>query len=118
MQVQASHRQSTDPTWYIKESDWKMQLWINENDIYFSSYIDNETQLWTTTFFYKSKEIARGVWDFGKTRFFKNGGTGKPRTGGSCEDVQKKVVDLGKTVSILESQLAQLEGSENLWTLE
>ena len=43
VQVQASHRQSSDPEWFVTPSDWKLQLWIKENDIYFSSYIDNDS---------------------------------------------------------------------------
>ena len=31
VQVQASHRQSSDAEWYVTPSDWKLQLWIKQN---------------------------------------------------------------------------------------
>ena len=64
--MQASHRQSGEDEWAVKNSDWKTQLYIKKNEIYFSSYISNERRDWTTTFFYKGKEIGRSVWKFGE----------------------------------------------------
>lgn len=64
VQVQASHRQSSDAEWYVTPSDWKLQLWIKQNDIYFSSYINNDEMSWTTTFFYEGEERSMGHWYF------------------------------------------------------
>jgi len=70
VQVQSSHRQSNEAEWYIKNSDWKTQVWIKKNDIYFSSYISNDRKDWTTTFFYEGEELGRGTWKFGESDAF------------------------------------------------
>ena len=71
------------------------------------------------------KEYARGIWDFSKTYFFKDakkddktGDDGDLAFEGDCEEANQKVKDLGNTVSILEGQLANLDGSINYWSLE
>lgn len=70
VQVQSSHRQSNEAEWYIENSDWKTQVWIKKNDIYFSSYISNDRKDWTTTFFYEGEELGRGTWKFGESDAF------------------------------------------------
>ena len=70
VQVQASHLQDADSRWYISESDWKTQVYLDTDKIYVSNYIDNDAQTWTITFFYQGKELGRGVWKFGDSRVF------------------------------------------------
>jgi hypothetical protein len=68
VQVQASHRQDSEAEWVIKGSDWKTQVWIKKNNIYFSSYISNDRRDWTTTFYVNDKLLGRSVWKFGDSK--------------------------------------------------
>jgi len=67
----ASHRQPDDNEWYIKKADWKTELYITKNDIYFSSYISNDRKDWTTIFTYVKEEMGRGTWQWGESEIFK-----------------------------------------------
>ncbi len=67
VQVMAGHIQASDKRWLVKDADWKSQVYLNNNKIYLSNYIDNAEKLWTITFFYKGKEIGRATWHFGKS---------------------------------------------------
>ena len=64
VQVQVSARQRYDPEWYVDESDWKIQVWVDSQDIYLSSYVNRTTGLWVTTFFAQGDELGRGIWSF------------------------------------------------------
>ena len=64
-QVQTSHRQADDPDWVVADSDWKFQVWSKRpNDIYLSSYINNDKCTWTTQFWYDEELLGTGVWNF------------------------------------------------------
>lgn len=67
VQVMAGHIQASDKRWIVKDADWKSQVYLENNKIYLSNYIDNAEKLWTITFFYKGKEIGRATWHFGKS---------------------------------------------------
>jgi len=64
IQVQTSHRQSSDPEWIVSDSDWKLQVWTRTNDIYCSSYINNDDCTWTTQFYYDGALQGTGIWNF------------------------------------------------------
>ena len=72
--VQASHRQVSDDEWNVSRVDWKVQIYIPENQIYLSSYVNMTTYNWTTTFFYEGEELGRGTWIFGKNQTNTTGG--------------------------------------------
>ena len=64
VQVQVSARQFYDPEWYVPESDWKIQIYVDSQEIYLSSYVNMTTGLWVTTFFSDGDELGRGIWYF------------------------------------------------------
>jgi len=64
VQVQVSARQFYDPDWYVPESDWKIQIYVDSQEIYLSSYVNMTTGLWVTTFFSDGDELGRGIWYF------------------------------------------------------
>jgi hypothetical protein len=65
IQVQASYRQDSDPEWFVPGSDFKFQIWARTNDIYCSSYVNKESEVWTSTFFYDGEQFGTGIWNFG-----------------------------------------------------
>ena len=64
VQVQVSARQRYDPEWYVPQSDWKIQVWVDSQDIYLSSYVNMTSGTWVTTFFSDENELGRGIWSF------------------------------------------------------
>ena len=64
IQVQTSHRQASDPDWVVPNSDWKLQVLTRTNDIYCSSYINNENCTWETQFYYDGAITGTGIWTF------------------------------------------------------
>jgi len=64
IQVQTSHRQASDPDWVVPNSDWKLQVFTKTNDIYCSSYINNESCTWITQFYYDGDLTGTGTWEF------------------------------------------------------
>ena len=66
LQVHANVRgQSGDGEWMIKNAQWKSQVYLPKNKIWFGSYISEDRDDWTVVFEYKDKEVGRGVWKFG-----------------------------------------------------
>lgn len=49
----------------VKNAQWKSQVYLPKNGIWFGSYISDDRKDWTVVFEYKEKEIGRGVWKFG-----------------------------------------------------
>ena len=64
MKVQTSVRQEGDPEWDVPDSDWKFQVWREENDMYYKSFISNDNCTWTTQFWYRGELASTGVWQF------------------------------------------------------
>ncbi len=65
-QVHANVRgQSGDGEWMVKGAQWKSQVYLPKNGIWFGSYISEDRNDWTVVFEYKEKENGRGVWKFG-----------------------------------------------------
>ena len=66
LQVHANVRgQAGDGEWMVKGAQWKSQVYLPKNGIWFGSYISEDRNDWTVVFEYKEKEIGRGVWKFG-----------------------------------------------------
>ena len=64
MKVQTSVRQEGDPEWDVPDSDWKFQVWKEENDMYSKSFISNDSCTWTTQFWYRGELASTGYWQF------------------------------------------------------
>ena len=48
----------------MPDANWKIQIWIQKNDMYLSSYANIFTGSWITTYFRKGEEIGRGTFSF------------------------------------------------------
>jgi len=57
-------RQDEDPEWYVLDANWRVQIWIEKNDIYLSSYGNIFTGSWITTYFRNGEEFGRGIFSF------------------------------------------------------
>ena len=64
IQVQASVRQDSDAEWYVPGSEWKTQVLTKQNEIYLSTYVDMDENVWKTTFFYDGEQWGEGTWFF------------------------------------------------------
>jgi hypothetical protein len=73
IKVQATVRQDDDPEWEVEDSEFKIQIWIDDRDTYISTYFDMddlmmENGLWRG----EKNRITTGAWDMNASSFYRH----------------------------------------------